>query len=173
VERDKIVNILKADVISEGEASTNAATASDDAWERSTELSYEYFAKRRRQNQDEFEDAVRLSEKLIAAEDRTREVQEETNAYFLEQQARMAHESQEAIEKGLEQGGRVIEKIFKEMEEHAKRLKIEWANAHPLAANITEDLKSMGIEAKGASVAQMELTAVTASSGPTLSIDPT
>src|SRR5208283_438419 len=39
---------------------------------------------------------------------------------------------------------------------------IQWANAHPLAANIIQDLHSMGIEAKGASVAKMELSAVTA-----------
>jgi hypothetical protein len=161
-EHDKIVNILKQDVTDEASATAAAEAKKQEAWERSTEESYEYYAKRRKQSQDEFEDAVRLSEKLIAAEDRTREVQEQVNAFFQEQAARMAHENEEAITKGLEQADRRIREQFKQLEEHAKQLRIEWANAHPLAANITEDLKSMGIEAKNTSVAKMELTAVTA-----------
>jgi hypothetical protein len=146
----------------EAEAEAKAAREAGEAWERSSEQSYEYFAKHRKQSEEEFEDAVRLSEKLIKADDRTREVQEETNAYFQEQAARMAHQREEEITKGLEQADRRIREQFKQLEEHAKQLQIQWANAHPLAANIIQDLHSMGIEAKGASLAKMELSAVTA-----------
>jgi bisphosphoglycerate-dependent phosphoglycerate mutase len=143
-------------------AEKEAANKRAEAWERSTEQAYEYFARRRKLSQEEFEHYVRLSGELIRQEDRTREVEQETNAYFMEQQARLAHEQEEAITKGLEQADRRIEQQFKELIEHSKRLQIEWANEHPLLANITKDLKEMGIEAHSASVAKLELSAVTA-----------
>jgi bisphosphoglycerate-dependent phosphoglycerate mutase len=143
-------------------AEKEAANKRAEAWERSTEQAYEYFARRRKLSQEEFEHYVRLSGELIRQEDRTREVEQETNAYFMEQQARLAHEQEEAITKGLEQADRRIEQQFKELIEHSKRLQIEWANEHPLLANITKDLKEMGIEAHTASVAKLELSAVTA-----------
>ena len=146
----------------EAEAEAKAAREAGAAWEHSSEQSYEYYAQRRKQTQEEFDDAVRLSEKLIAADDKTREVQEQTNAYFQEQAARMAHEREEEITKGLEQADRRIQEQFKQLEAHAKQLQIQWANAHPLAANIIQDLHSMGIEARSTSLAKLELSAVTA-----------
>jgi hypothetical protein len=52
-------------------------------------------------------------------------------------------------------------RLLKEMKDESERLHKVWANAHPLAANMREDLRFMGIEAKGLTITQMELTAAT------------
>ena len=51
-------------------------------------------------------------------------------------------------------------RLLKESKEESERLAKVWANAHPLAANMVEDLHRMRIAAKGLTVTQMELIAV-------------
>ena len=152
-------------------------------WDRMISQEYEYWKRRREERaraaKEEQEDQKKLAK--AEGEEITLHQEEETWRTHAERAAEKQHEqllketsqrqllteamlgnAEAAVQLAKEiepHGGQMLEEILRRLREETKRLKQEWENAHPLAANISQDLRSMGIDAQGASVGMMECAA--------------
>jgi hypothetical protein len=167
------------------EEQTRIAKEGSAAWERASEEQFDFYAKRREEAARAAKQAEEHQRQQAEIAERNLAELREEEGWRIRVQGEMEKESglisKEVAErneltlalhgnwaaaaqlaKEIEpHGARMLDEMLRQLREHSKRLAEEWANAHPLAANIAADLRSMGIEARGLSVAQMELTAVT------------
>jgi hypothetical protein len=151
--RDAILKILTEDTVKEGEASARVAKEKQEAWERSTEEEYQYFAARRRHAEQEFEDYVRLGEEIMRLYDRNRELREEVALHLQLSAAEMRRKSELSIQ---EEMYRALDVRVKMLLAHSRELRAEWNLMHPTAARMREEMQLLGIDTQNLSARQLE-----------------
>ena len=155
--RDDVLTILGVDVVKEGKATKEAEEKKQEAWERSTEQQYEYFAARRKVAEADFDWYVHLALEIDKLRERNAALREEVAFRLQLAAAETEGKNQLSIEEEMH---RRLDMQVKLLLEHSKELRAEWDRLHPTAARMREELQLLGIDTQQVSARQLEFIGV-------------
>ena len=140
----------------------DAARAAKEAfnqWSEGVSQQYAYFEHRRQEEKLAAAEAERIAREMDGLQEHHIELLREEEIFRSKADAERAKENSEML-KGINLS-ELNNRLLKEQKDKAEQLRVVWANANPLAANMRQEMERMGISAKGLTMAQMELAAAT------------